>query len=333
MAAPRHLVRRLHPDDRAAAQGRRARSWPSGSTTPATSTKGVYEGWYCVGCEAFKQEKDLVDGLCPLHPTTTPEWIREKNYFFRLSKYQQPLLEPLRRRIPSSCSRTMRRNEILRLLEGGLEDISVSRAGQSWGIPLPFDPSSVVYVWFDALINYASAVGLGSDDAMFDTVVAGRSARHRQGHHAVPRRHLAGDADERRAAAAAAGVRPRVRDLQRPADEQVARHGRRSDRGGGAVRRRPAAPVSRQGDRVRRRRRLLVGALRGALQRRPRQQPRQPGEPRRRDGGPIPAAAGWRRPRDRPVDWRDVAEQVVRRLPARDGRPSRCTKARRPRSG
>ncbi|HEY3043994.1 MAG TPA: methionine--tRNA ligase [Vicinamibacterales bacterium] len=128
--------------------------------------EGVYEGWYCVGCEAFKQEKDLVDGKCPLHPTTTPQWIREKNFFFRLSKYQQPLLKHFAAH-PAFLQPDERRNEILRLLEGGLEDISVSRAGQAWGIPLPFDPSSVVYVWFDALINYASAVGLGSDDALF----------------------------------------------------------------------------------------------------------------------------------------------------------------------
>ena len=128
--------------------------------------EGVYEGWYCVGCEAFKQEKDLIDGKCPLHPTTTPQWIKEKNYFFRLSKYQQPLLEHFAAH-PEFLQPDMRRNEILRLIEGGLEDISVSRAGQSWGIPLPFDPGSVVYVWFDALINYASAVGLGGDPAMF----------------------------------------------------------------------------------------------------------------------------------------------------------------------
>ena len=128
--------------------------------------EGVYEGWYCVGCEAFKQEKDLVDGKCPLHPTTTPQWIREKNFFFRLSKYQQPLLDHFAAH-PLFLKPDERRNEILRLLEGGLEDISVSRAGQAWGIPLPFDPSSVVYVWFDALINYASAVGLGRDPAQF----------------------------------------------------------------------------------------------------------------------------------------------------------------------
>jgi methionyl-tRNA synthetase len=129
--------------------------------------EGVYEGWYCVGCEEFKQEKDLVDGHCPLHPTLEPEWIREKNFFFRLSRYQQPLLDHFAAR-PEFLQPDTRRNEILRLVESGLQDISVSRAGQSWGIPLPWDPSSVVYVWFDALINYASAVGLGRDRQTFE---------------------------------------------------------------------------------------------------------------------------------------------------------------------
>jgi methionyl-tRNA synthetase len=128
--------------------------------------EGSYEGWYCDGCEAFKQEKDLVDGRCPLHPTTPLQWIKEKNHFFRLSKYQQPLLEHFAAN-PGFLVPEARRNEIVRLLESGLDDISVSRAGQAWGIPLPFDPASVVYVWFDALVNYASAVGLGHDEAMF----------------------------------------------------------------------------------------------------------------------------------------------------------------------
>jgi methionyl-tRNA synthetase len=129
--------------------------------------EGVYEGWYCVSCEEFKQEKDLVDGNCPLHPTLKPEWIREKNFFFRLSKYQRPLLDHFAAH-PSFLEPDIRRNEILRLIEGGLQDISVSRAGQSWGIPLPWDPTSVVYVWFDALINYASAVGLGQHADMME---------------------------------------------------------------------------------------------------------------------------------------------------------------------
>jgi methionyl-tRNA synthetase len=129
--------------------------------------EGVYEGWYCVSCEEFKQEKDLVNGNCPLHPTLKPEWIREKNFFFRLSKYQQPLLDHFEAH-PEFLQPDVRRNEILSLIRSGLIDISVSRAGQAWGIPLPFDPKSVVYVWFDALINYASAVGLGGDQALFD---------------------------------------------------------------------------------------------------------------------------------------------------------------------
>jgi methionyl-tRNA synthetase len=128
--------------------------------------EGSYEGWYCDGCEAFKQEKDLVDGRCPLHPATPLQWIEEKNYFFRLSKYQQPLLDHFAAN-PDFLVPEARRNEIVRLLESGLDDISVSRAGQAWGIPLPFDPASVVYVWFDALVNYASAVGLGHDVERF----------------------------------------------------------------------------------------------------------------------------------------------------------------------
>lgn len=123
--------------------------------------EGTYEGHYCVGCEEFKPEKDLVEGLCPIHKTK-PEWIREKNWFFRLSKYQQPLLDHYAAH-PSFIEPEVRRNEILRFVEGGLEDLSMSRAGQSWGIPLPFDEQSVVYVWFDALINYAAAVGYGWD--------------------------------------------------------------------------------------------------------------------------------------------------------------------------
>ncbi|MBA3638847.1 MAG: methionine--tRNA ligase [Acidobacteriota bacterium] len=129
--------------------------------------EGHYEGGYCVSCEAFKQEKDLVDGLCPIH-RTKPDWIREKNYFFRLSKYTAPLLEHFHAQ-PEFLVPDIRRNEILRLLEGGLDDISVSRAGQAWGIPMPDDPGSVIYVWVDALINYATAVGFGTDQALFDT--------------------------------------------------------------------------------------------------------------------------------------------------------------------
>ena len=128
--------------------------------------EGHYEGWYCVSCEAFKQEKDLVAGLCPVH-RTRPDWLREKNYFFRLSKYRDALLAHFEAH-PDFLVPEIRRNEILRLLESGLDDISVSRAGQAWGIAMPEDPGSVIYVWVDALINYITAVGYGTDPAAFE---------------------------------------------------------------------------------------------------------------------------------------------------------------------
>jgi methionyl-tRNA synthetase len=140
------FIRTTEPRHRAAVQRMAQACYERGDVY-----EGHYEGWYCVSCEAFK---------------TTPDWIREKNYFFGLSKYQQPLLEHYRAH-PEFIQPEIRRNEILRLVESGLDDISISRAGQSWGIPLPFDPSSVVYVWFDALINYAAAVGYGTDDEQF----------------------------------------------------------------------------------------------------------------------------------------------------------------------
>jgi len=155
------FIRTTQPRHRAAVQKLAQAAYDAGDIY-----EGVYEGWYCVSCEAFKPEKDLVDGKCPIHPTLTPEWIREKNYFFRLSKYRDRLLKHFEAQ-PSFLEPEIRRNEILRLLDAGLEDISMSRAGQSWGVPLPFDADSVVYVWFDALINYATAVGYGTDDAQF----------------------------------------------------------------------------------------------------------------------------------------------------------------------
>lgn len=128
--------------------------------------EGVYEGWYCVSCEAFKQEKDLEDGSCPLH-RAKPDWISEKNHFFRLSAYRDRLLE-LYRQQPDFIEPESRRNELTNVLEAGLLDLSVSRPGAGWGIPVPFDDRSVVYVWFDALINYLSATGYGDGDTGWD---------------------------------------------------------------------------------------------------------------------------------------------------------------------
>jgi methionyl-tRNA synthetase len=117
-----------------------------------------YEGLYCTGCEEFKQESQIVDGRCIEHPTLELVATRERNHFFRLSRYG----EVLRTRIASGELRVepaIRRNEVVRLLETGLQDISVSRLRQPWGIPFPGDSEQTVYVWFDALINYLSATG------------------------------------------------------------------------------------------------------------------------------------------------------------------------------
>lgn len=155
------FIRTTEPRHKVAVQAMVQKSFDNGDIY-----EGVYEGWYCVSCEEFKPEKTLVDGLCPIH-RSKPDWIKETNYFFKLSKYRDALLAHYAAH-PEFAAPDTRRNEMLRLLEGGLEDISVSRAGQSWGIPLPFDPKSVVYVWYDALINYAAAVGYGSADGEFD---------------------------------------------------------------------------------------------------------------------------------------------------------------------
>jgi len=116
----------------------------------------VYIGLYCVACEEFKSESELVDGKCPIHDTV-PERIEEKNYFFRLSAYQDKLLELYDAR-PDFVLPDFRFNEARSFIGGGLQDFSISRAGQPWGIPLPWDESQVAYVWADALINYLSAL-------------------------------------------------------------------------------------------------------------------------------------------------------------------------------
>jgi methionyl-tRNA synthetase len=126
---------------------------------------GTYEGLYCVSCEAFYTEKDLVDGKCPTHKVE-PKWISEKNHFFRLSKYQDRLLDHVEKH-PEFIAPEIRRNEILNVIKSGLEDVSVSRSSFKWGIPLPIDTSQTIYVWFDALINYISALGYADDDARF----------------------------------------------------------------------------------------------------------------------------------------------------------------------
>lgn len=112
-----------------------------------------YEGLYCVGCEEVKNKSDLVDGKCPIHPSRQLEPVKERNYFFRFSKYQQ-FLEDHFKNHPSFVEPELRYNEALAFLKKGLQDIPISRASIKWGIPVPGDSTQVIYVWFDALINY-----------------------------------------------------------------------------------------------------------------------------------------------------------------------------------
>ncbi|MGI8429447.1 MAG: methionine--tRNA ligase [Solirubrobacteraceae bacterium] len=128
-----------------------------------------YQGLYCIGCEAFLGPAELVGGLCPEHPEP-PELVTERNWFFRLSAHQQPLLEAIqsgRLRIEPDHAR----NEALSFIRRGLEDFSVSRPigrARGWGIAVPGDPSQVINVWFDALCNYISALGYGGGWSLYD---------------------------------------------------------------------------------------------------------------------------------------------------------------------
>ena len=125
--------------------------------------EGTYEGLFCERCEGFKQEKDLVDGRCPEHPDRDIIWTKEDNYFFKLSAFRDPLLKLLDEH-PEFVQPEIRRNEIRNVLEDGLQDISMSRPKTDWGIPFPGDPDHKVYVWFDALINYLSAIGFPDEE-------------------------------------------------------------------------------------------------------------------------------------------------------------------------
>ena len=130
---------------------------------------GSYEGLYCTRCEAFYEEGDLVHGRCEFHPAIADavQRVKEENFFFRLSRYEQRLKDLYRERPDFTVPET-RRNEVLGWLERGLRDISVSRGrGLKWGIPWPGHPDHTVYVWFDALINYVTGIGFGTDEARF----------------------------------------------------------------------------------------------------------------------------------------------------------------------
>lgn len=147
--------------------------------------KGHYEGLYCISCEAFYTEKDAVDGNCPIHKTKL-DVIKEESYFFKLNKYQQKIIDHIKNN-KDFIFPEERRNEILNRLKEPLKDLSVSRSSFKWGIPLPNDKKHVIYVWFDALLNYISAIdypnekfkkywpadiqNIGKDISWFHTVI------------------------------------------------------------------------------------------------------------------------------------------------------------------
>lgn len=121
--------------------------------------KGTYEGLYCVACEAYYADDEVVDGNCPVHGRPVEPMV-ETNWFFQLSRFEEPLLEWLEAN-PEAVVPTTRRNEVVAFIKSGLRDLSISRGTFSWGVPLPWDPSQVAWVWFDALPNYLTAAGYG----------------------------------------------------------------------------------------------------------------------------------------------------------------------------
>lgn len=154
------FIRTTHPSHSSGAR----KLWTMCS--PEDIYKRQYKGFYCVGCETFYTEKDLVDGCCPEHKLP-PDLIEEENYFFRLSAYQQKL-ETLIESDELKIIPKSRKAEVLSFIRMGLEDFSISRSAaraKNWGIPVPGDPDQVMYVWFDALTNYMTGIGFTGEDA------------------------------------------------------------------------------------------------------------------------------------------------------------------------
>ena len=156
-----------------------------------------YEGLYCFGCERFYTERELVEGKCPDHETE-PELIKEANYFFKMSRYQDWLIDHIHQN-PEFIRPERYRNEVLAFLREPLDDLCISRPKSrlKWGITLPFDDNYVTYVWFDALLNYVSALGY-PDGEKFQAFLAGCPARGCQGYPQTPRYLLADNAQSRR---------------------------------------------------------------------------------------------------------------------------------------
>ncbi|BDA66411.1 methionyl-tRNA synthetase [Rivularia sp. IAM M-261] len=132
---------------------------------------GQQKGWYCVSCEEFKEERELLEKhRCPIHPTKEVEWRDEENYFFRLSKYQDKLLAYFDSK-PDFIQPESRRNEVLNFVNQGLQDFSISRVNLEWGFPVPENPKHTLYVWFDALLGYITALLEPDDEATLENAL------------------------------------------------------------------------------------------------------------------------------------------------------------------
>jgi methionyl-tRNA synthetase len=127
---------------------------------------GTYEGPYCVSCETYYTEAELIEGKCPVHRRDV-ELVKEDNYFFKLSRFEQPLLEWYAAN-PGAVGPEAKRNEAVGFIRQGLKDISITRTSLSWGVPVPWDERHVFYVWYDALVNYITSIGYGDDPERFE---------------------------------------------------------------------------------------------------------------------------------------------------------------------
>jgi methionyl-tRNA synthetase len=176
-----HFIRTTSPHHQKAAQEFWRRCLANGDIY-----KKKYKAKYCVGCELEKTDSELANGRCPIHPTLKIETIEEENYFFRFSRYQKPLLK-LYQKNPNLVKPQSKFNEIKKFVESGLRDFSISRLKKKlpWGVPVPNDPDHVMYVWFDALINYISTIGWPQKQSAFKkwwpgTQVAGKDNLRQQ---------------------------------------------------------------------------------------------------------------------------------------------------------
>ena len=211
LGAARHRLRRLHPDHRAAAPAAvvRSSSTPSTTTAATTSTWGTYEGLYCVSCEAYYTEDELLE-RASARSTSGRSSAMARRTTSSGSPRTRTGCSSTTSSIPRRSSPRSGATRCCRLIRGGLQDFSISRTTFDWGIPLPWDPKHVCYVWFDALTNYITAAGYADDPERFARMWPANI--HSIGKD-ILRFHadlLAGDADGRRRRAADAGVGPRL---------------------------------------------------------------------------------------------------------------------------